>query len=253
MCGLFLLRSFWSCGIVEQSIFRRFSQEEKETTLEDEKKNQLARRGLLLGAGALGATLLFPKKASAEYRCVPGYYGPQCVAQVPMDSIAANYSQQFQSQWCWAATISMLFRYYGYEVSQERIVEQAYGSLVNMPATDLTMTRAMNRRWISDDGEEFTSRVVRLMDLSSGIIAIDNTYIVNSLAQDRPLVMGARGHAVLLTEIEYIGGGYQPNITGGGVLDPWPDIGGPRSLRNDELYPAFRGGSLYYLAAIEVN
>jgi hypothetical protein len=213
------------------------------------RERTIERRGFLTALGAAGAGSLIPGTAHAVYQCTPDW---RCVAEVPEDQLQLHYAIQQRTEWCWAASISMLFSCYGYEVSQERIVDEAYGSPVNMPAQSITMSLEMNRDWTDDGGKRFSSRVLRAFDFNAGVQTINNPFIIGQLERSHPLVIGANRHAVLLTRLEYIGGSMNPTILGGGVLDPWPGEGA-RRLRSDELHPIYNGGSLYYVVAIEVT
>src|SRR5262245_33097819 len=78
---------------------------------------------------------LITRPLSATTSCAPTAFGVGCRSEVNFAAFAQQaYQQQYLPQWCWAASISMLFAYYGHSVSQARIVTEAYGSPVNMPA-----------------------------------------------------------------------------------------------------------------------
>jgi hypothetical protein len=140
--------------------------------------------------------------------------------------IAAMKNLMFQSQWCWAACIAMVFEYYGHPVRQERIVSEAYGGLVNMPAQPWTMLAMLNRAWVDDNGKKFRC--------SSTSGSSDTVAAANDLADDKPLIIGTLGHAVVLTSLEYVAfyqqtsGGLQlgpVNIINATVRDPMPGKG----------------------------
>ena len=48
---------------------------------------------------------------------------------------AASVGGQHMNQWCWAACIEMVFRYYGLVVPQGVIVQQTWGGIVNLPGS----------------------------------------------------------------------------------------------------------------------
>src|SRR5262245_56250309 len=107
--------------------------------------------------------------ARAEQRCIQGPGGRRCEVQVPVHKFVPAFAFQQTNQWCWAASISMVFRYYGFQVSQQRIVAEAYGSIVNMPAIDgLTIARQVNRNWRDDQGRPFRSQLVGVFDAMAG-------------------------------------------------------------------------------------
>lgn len=214
----------------------------------------LSRRSIVSGGLAAALhTSASSSPASSRETCNPTPFGTVCRAEVAFETLEASYSPQEQSQWCWAACISMVFAHAGKRVSQERIVEQVYHRRVNLPAmTGGTITAMVNRRWRADNGSEFTSRVTGLFDAQAGAAAINNAMIVNELRRERPLIVGARTHAMVATAVDYIPTPMGPNIQAVGVFDPWPGRG-PRALMPDEARPVFLGGSLIYLVAVTVS
>lgn len=140
--------------------------------------------------------------------------------------ISARDNPQFQSQWCWAACIAMVFQYYGHPVKQERIVSEAYGGLVDMPAQPWTMLAMLNRVWVDDNGETFTCYST---PGSTNVVAA-----ANDLAGNMPLIIGTNGHAMVLTSLEYMAPYVQTpfgmqlgpvSITNATVRDPMPGVG----------------------------
>ena len=172
----------------------------------------------------------FVSQGRAEVHCQDFLNPPRRVCESGIPShlihIAAINNPQFQSQWCWAACISMVFNYYGHPVGQERLVTEAYGSIVNMPAEPWTILSILNREWVDDNGDIFTC-----------ISSPGSTNIVraaNDLAANMPLIIGTLGHAVVLTRLEYMAPYVQTpwgpqlgfiNITSATVRDPWPGRG----------------------------
>ncbi|HEY6873082.1 MAG TPA: papain-like cysteine protease family protein [Geobacteraceae bacterium] len=151
-----------------------------------------------------------------------------CGSGIPSDFIhvAATRNPQYQSEWCWAACISMVFQYYGHPVRQDRIVTEAYGSVVNMPAQPWTLLAMLNREWVDDNGNKFTC--VSTPGSTNTVAA------ANDLAVNMPLIIGTQGHAVVLTELQYaalyqqtpFGPQLGPvSITNAIVRDPWPGKG----------------------------
>ena len=204
--------------------------------------------------GTIGVLSSPIRSASASQNCWPGPYGNVCRSEVNFTTFAAQaYDDQDQSQWCWAACVSMIFGYYGYTVSQERIVEEVYGARVNLPAmTGSTISQMVHRDWIDDDGQEFSSEITGLYDAMAGRAMINNNMIINELASERPMIIGARTHAMVLTAIEYIQTYTGPNVTAAGVFDPWPGIGAP-GLAPDELVPVHLNGSILYMVSMRVT
>jgi hypothetical protein len=206
----------------------------------------LTRREAISGLGIALAGLAAP--ARAQLCPLSGTWG-QCRAEIDYDD---TYAAQQRSQWCWAACVEMMFSHAGHDVSQSTIVEEAYGGIANIPAQAWQVSSALNRTWEDDDGGRFKSRLVAAYDQDAGVYAISDAFIVNSLANDRPLVLGATGHAVLLTAIEYDLFNNYPVVKAAECFDPWPGRG-ERLLTVPELFPAYRGGALRYLAAIRIE
>jgi hypothetical protein len=192
---------------------------------------------------AVGTTwaAAWDRLAASDLNCwdtPPGPYTPPtrvCVSGLPSEMVHVTAVQE-ASQWCWAACISMVFGYHGHPVSQQRIVSEAYGGIVNMPAQPWTMLAVMNRPWLDDLGYAFTS--LSSPGTTSAVSAAQD------LAANLPLIVGTLGHAVVLTALEY-GAYYLPtplgpqlgpvNVTNAIVRDPWPGVG-KRFLTPQEWY-----------------
>ena len=205
------------------------------------------RRSFLVGS-LLAAPTLLSKLALASNSC--GLMG--CTAQVPFSLFAAHYEAQYQSEWCWAACISMVFGCYGHPVSQQRIVTEAYGAPYNIPAgSGFVIANALNRSWTDDNGRHFSSSLQAAFDAQVGVNAINSAIIVNALENGHPLIVGARGHAMVLTEVVWVPTPVGPSILSVGVFDPWPGRGA-RNLLPDEMTPV-PAGSLVFLALTNVS
>lgn len=197
---------------------------------------------MLLAVVALLMSSAFSSPVSAALVCkeIPAspFSPPEriCNSFVPSGfiKIPASQSDQYQSEWCWAASISMVFRYYHHPVSQERIVKEMYGRIENVPAEPWTMLQALNRSWVDDNGQRFSSKST---PGRTNIIAA-----AQDLANDKPLIIGTLGHAMVLTYLQYranylltpFGPQLGPSvITNAVVRDPWPG-NGRRSLSPQE-------------------
>jgi hypothetical protein len=163
-----------------------------------------------------------------------------------------SYQAQQMPQWCWAACISMLFAYYGHPVAQQRIVAEVYGAPVNMPAVaGIVMATQLNRRWVDDRGNAFGASLSGAYDPQAGVYGLNNAMLVNELDQNRPVIIGAAGHAVVMTAVEFVSTPAGPNITAVGVFDPWPGRGA-RGLSRAEMMPVHVGGALQFAATARV-
>jgi hypothetical protein len=214
------------------------------------------RRFVQVAASAAAGAIIAPMWA--EERCgpaLPSAWGPYrtCAAEVPLPAISAFADVQHQSQWCWAACISMIFRYYGHGVSQQRIVSEVYGVPANMPAgSGRVVAQQLNRRWIDDAGNAFRSSVTAAYDYDAGVGNMDNAWMINELRNNRPFIMGARTHAMVVTKIVYDGGAAGIAVRQVGIVDPWPGAG-LRALYPDEMTIIPLGGSLRFLASVNVS
>jgi hypothetical protein len=209
-----------------------------------EKIEMISRRLVLKSAAAA----LLPQTAFAENSC-----GPMgCTAQVPFLTFAAHYENQYQSEWCWAACISMVFGCYGHPIRQQRIVAEVYGAPYNIPAmSGLMIASALNKSWTDDNGESFDSVMRAAFDTQAGVSAINSAIIVDALENGDPLIVGSGGHATVLTEVIYVPTPAGPSILSAGVFDPWPGRG-PRNLTQSEMTPV-PYGSLTFLALANVT
>jgi hypothetical protein len=189
-------------------------------------------------------------KASAASVC----RGALCRSQIDFQEFAQDaFQTQRMSEWCWAASISMIFSFYGHPVSQQRIVSEVYGGPVNMPSGyGARMAALLNRSWIDDNGDRFRARLTGAYDPQMGINLVDNNMLVRELDQNRPVLIGAAGHAVVLAMMEYTrawaGVG---QVIRCGVFDPWPGRGA-RDLTPIEMAPLQAGGQLQFIATARI-
>ncbi|HET6408614.1 MAG TPA: hypothetical protein VFG14_12085 [Chthoniobacteraceae bacterium] len=148
----------------------------------------------------------------------------------------------------------MLFAAGGRSVSQERIVETAYGRQYNLPAfAPVQIASLTNRDWVDENGDTFSSNLVAAYDAFAGVNTMNNDMIIEALAQDQPMVVCNTHHAMLLTAATYIPTPYGPNITNVGFFDPWPGRGlrGPDSLAEGRTTNI--GGQITYIGLAEIE
>lgn len=185
---------------------------------------------------------IYGASASAKEQCHPSYYGMMCEARVGIAQLVDHqaYAIQQQPEWCWVASVHMLFKYYGYDIPQAELVRSIYGSVVNLPAfSGETITRLLSREWKAPDHRSF--RVdAHVFDVQDATFQINNNDIIDSLAHDHPLIVGAMGHAMLLIGIQYVKNAFggPPTVFGATVFDPWPGRG-MRQLGPQELRPQY--------------
>ncbi len=143
------------------------------------------------------------------------------------------YSDQDNSQWCWAASIQMILNYYGIDISQEDIVRRSYGSdpygnLPNWTGNSQTITANLNNWNISNNGIPY--RVSATMGIGAPTPAI----LLNEMQNGAPVLLGYMsspnsGHAVVATAVSYSNSYFGPIIQSIIVRDPWPS---PQNIMN---------------------
>ena len=125
------------------------------------------------------------------------------------------------AEWCWAASISMIFAMHGRRVPQEIIVQRVFGGLVCAPAPGgITMAQALSVPWIEKNGSTFIPRVVAAYDQMAGVNTINNNFIINELSNDRLILYANTHHAMVLTAVDYFDTPVGPNVVAAGVLNP---------------------------------
>lgn len=189
-----------------------------------------------IAIGLLWALLWPPTPASARVICgafFPTQFGPaqRCDAGIPSQFLDVTAQiepdTQLQSQWCWAASISGVFAYYGHPVSQQEIVQAAYGAVIDMPGSPQAIMASLNRPWIDDAGRAFQVR--------ADLFTANWVTAAQDLALNQPLIVGSFGHAMIVTATEYIrfgnGAGQTQVVI---VRDPWPLNARRRQLSPNE-------------------
>jgi hypothetical protein len=204
--------------------------------------------------GALLLSVAFTTPAHAKTTCRPAPGGQLCTSEVDFARFAQTaFRRQDMSQWCWAASISMLYSYYGHPVSQERIVTSLYGRVVNLPSFNgYNIATRLNMDWVDDRNERFRSRITAAYDHDAGVNNLNNAWLVNELHEDRPFVVGTNNHAVVATAVQYYPTPMGPNVIAIGVFDPWPGRGA-RGLTPVEMTPMIAGGGLRFIATVRVS
>jgi hypothetical protein len=201
----------------------------------------------LARGSAVGTALLTTRNGLARMACGPFTpFGVQA-CQVGIDSnlfTVEARDTQHQSEWCWAASIEMVFRYYGHNVPQERIVGETWGTIVNLPAmSPLQILHDLNRPWVDDDGGSF--------QVSGTSYGANPVTAAQDLAGDMPLIIGTMGHAMVLTGLAYNRDVYGRGVvTSAIVRDPWPHPGLPDGRR---VLSAQEWFSTSFLARIRVR
>lgn len=201
-----------------------------------------------------GLLILTSQPLHAKTTCQRTPQGELCLSEVDFQSFAQQaYDTQKASQWCWAASVSMLFSYYKHPVSQQRIVQDAYGSIVNMPAVSgIVIARQINREWVDGNNKKFAAQLTSAYDYDARVYNTNNMVLINELDQNRPFIMGTNNHAVVATAMQYYRTQYGPNVVAVGVFDPLPGRGA-RGLTAPEMTPMHMGGGLRFIATVKVT
>jgi hypothetical protein len=210
------------------------------------------RRTFLQGAAALAtSSLAKPSKVFAAQTAL-GMAGPMGVpsrAWVEHPKII----KQHCDQWCWAASISMIFATLGHPMDQEQIVDRIFSGRVCRPAgTGKTMSEALGDTWTDTHGVEFTANIDANYDQLAGIDNTSNAIIVDELSNDRPVLYANKHHAMVVVAVEYFETPMGPNVRAVGVLDPWPYNPDFHPLSQNEMIAAYRGGDMTYLGAVSI-
>lgn len=193
-------------------------------------------------------------QALAKTTCQLTAQGQLCISQVDFNTFAQTaYQNQESSQWCWAASISMLFSYYKHPISQQAIVQSLYGGIINLPSgPGWNIASRVNTTWVDANGKRFRAQLTGAYDFDAGVMTVNNAMLVNELDQERPVIIGTRGHAVVGTAVQYIQTPAGPYITSIGVFDPWPGRGA-RGLDAREALAMHMGGDLRFLATVRIT
>jgi len=184
------------------------------------------------GAFALGA-LGISTTASALLNCAVFDFNGVQRCEAGIDSRLAHVSAaavggQHMTQWCWAACIEMVFRYYGLRVPQKTIVRQTWGAIVDLPAQPRQILANLNRPWSDSRGRRF--------QVSADVFSANVVTAAQDLSEDMPLIIGTMGHAMVLTSLQYVRDRYgSGEVTAAIVRDPWPGRG-RRVLSPQEWY-----------------
>lgn len=173
-----------------------------------------------------------------------------CNAEVNMLTLLQAISTQQCPEWCWAASISMIFGFAGHPIDQKEIVQQTYGNVVCLPAgLTKTIGQDLSRTWSDANGDVFTSKVVAAFDPANNILAINNAIIINELQNDHPILYCNTHHAMVIYAADYIPTPMGPNIVAVGVVDPWPYSPRMHLLSQPELFPV-PYGQMTFLATV---
>jgi hypothetical protein len=81
-----------------------------------------------------------------------------CVTTVNLQQFAQiAYETQQATEWCWAASISMIWAFYRHPVAQAEVVTGTFGQLLNQGGQPSQIFQALNGQRVDDNGAAFTS------------------------------------------------------------------------------------------------
>ena len=154
-------------------------------------------------------------------------FGQQAIyVGIPSNNFNYFASSQRNSNWCWAASMQMIFNYYGVNITQEQIVARSYGvdpygQLPNWTGSFQVITANLNNWSVDNFGRRYSVGAT----LNWG--APTPAYLVQELTAQRPVLIGYKsgpnsGHAVVVTALSYIPSPSGPIIQTVVVRDPWP-------------------------------
>lgn len=206
------------------------------------------KQGWWLGLALAALVVLAPRTAQASEVCSePDAAGiRQCRSGLDAAQIMHMRTSQEKSQWCWAASIAMVFSHHGFAVAQEDIVRQQYSDGADKALPVTQVAPVLQRAWQDSGGRSFFASVTAGNAPTRRFLFGDDT-VIRELQAQRPLIVGALGHAMVLVQVQYERFTMQDavRIIGGVVIDPAPGKG-VRHLTRLELNPA-------YVAAVQVN
>jgi hypothetical protein len=154
--------------------------------------------------------------------------------------------------WCWAASAAMIFAAGGHPIDQMNIVQATYGGLACATASTLSITQALSKPWVDANGKYFSPVITSGYDAFTGVLHINNDFIIQELTNNRPILYCNKSHAMVLVSVDFISTPMGPKILSAGVLDPWPHSPNYHQLSAPELFPVHQGGEMTYLASVMV-
>lgn len=204
----------------------------------------------------LGASCAYMLSSGSKLmgQCVlvaPGMAGCSVSLSVPSILLAATYQQC--PAWCWAASMSAVFKFFGHPVDQKKIVAQTYGQLVCLTVGNSQVASDLSSNWTDDSGQNFSSAITAAYDANAGLLAINNAIVINELANGRPLFYGNSHHAMVVCGINYRQTAQGLAVDRMLVMDPWPPSFGVHALSPMEMIPAHMGGDMHFLAAVSIS
>lgn len=220
----------------------------------------LSRRNFLRTVAAAAAVL--PSAAMSEVRCTqPNFMGVrQCSVGVP--GIRVRAAGQECIYWCWAACIQSVLAMHGCMIGDQRVVvRRLFGDMRCATATGEQIFHATRGHWQDDHGSRFWVEPNVLIDTDPnpfdpfGRPKVFNPQAImiaaNELAEGRPLITGALGHATVMTSMTYAGSAQTGVVIQEIIVrDPYVPLGHSAVRRQ---YSPQEAMNLMFLAAVRVR
>jgi hypothetical protein len=200
-----------------------------------------------LARAAFATAMLLCLAAQAGEQCAPADAGgvQRCKAGLAQAQIQQIQRTQEKSQWCWAASIAMIFAHHGVNISQEQVVRRRFPDLADRGVTGAEISGMLSHSWVDAGGHSYFPGS-SVADADARRFGVSQATLVLELGEERPMIFGAEGHVMVLVQVDYersgVDGGLR--ITGATVIDPAPGKG-LRKLLRQEMRPN-------YVAAVQV-
>ncbi len=118
----------------------------------------------------------------------------------------------------------MVFEAHGFSVSQQRVVAETMGMIINLPAGPYQMAASLNRVWTDDRGRKFS--------VQAQIGGVMFQTMESDLADNSPLIIGTHGHAMVITSLNYTQAPFGKNYQVVTVADPATGTSKPLDQRD---------------------
>lgn len=180
------------------------------------------RAALIVAAMVIGSALLPTGKAAGPIQ-LPNGWLRVFISRRPVVPVA-----QATPVWCWAASLSALFAYYGHPVSQQTIAYRYFPPGVVTPGPPIVLMNALNTTWTDDNGQKFqvqsaiTNRFPVPPTGMTGPFQVSNQDILNALQAEKPVFYADLTHAMVLVQADYVYSPFAvgPQVMAGGAIDP---------------------------------
>ena len=102
-------------------------------------------------------------------------------AKLDEEKVNQNFKFQQTPVWCWAATIQMSLKYYGFDISQQEIVARTFGQVIPTTGNWMQMTNNLNYLGKDKNGQKVLISATVYMGSPSA------ESIINHLKQNKHL------------------------------------------------------------------